>query len=345
MPRSIARLPLVLLTLASLSLAMLPADAAAKRTRPGGSRASASSSGRAAAPARVRGGAPSRSRATRVSGRATRGVPTRVSGRATYGYGYHGVYTRYRPYHYGFWSPWYFGYWGWGYPYYHWGYPYYWGYPGPGYRTVRVAGDVESQPAMLETDVRPRRSEVLVDGQFVGQARDFNGTWDRLFLEPGLRKIEFVKEGYKTLRLYMNLEPGHFYHLRERLEKGEGLDGRSMEAPPAEIDSGETEELPPARAPAGAEETGAPAAEAPAAAALAHGLLRIAATPRDAAVYLDGEFLARADELSRLHGALPVAPGRHVIEVVRPGYAAVTREIVVGRDEPARVEIDLERNR
>ena len=65
--------------------------------------------------------------------------------------------------------------------------------------------------------------------------------------------------------------------------------------------------------------------------------------PPDAAVYLDGEFLAHADELRRLHGAIPVAHGQHTIEVVRPGFRNVKQTVVVEGSDPVRVELELER--
>ncbi len=66
--------------------------------------------------------------------------------------------------------------------------------------------------------------------------------------------------------------------------------------------------------------------------------------PPDAAVYLDGEFLARASELSRLHGSLPVARGPHTIEVVRPGFESRAVDVDVEGEMPVRVEIDLQRD-
>jgi hypothetical protein len=182
---------------------------------------------------------------------------------------------------------------------------------------------VGRDPGAVETDVKPRKSAVLVDGVEVGQARDFNGNWDILFLEPGARSLEFRHPGYMTLRLVVEIESGGYYRIKDRLTKGEGEDPRSMEPPPPE-------EMPEPRPTVPAER-----------ATIEQGMLRIEARPRDAAVYLDGEFLAGAGELARLHGALPVASGRHVVEVVRPGYTAEKREIVVEAGGTAKVAIDL----
>ena len=61
-------------------------------------------------------------------------------------------------------------------------------------------------------------------------------------------------------------------------------------------------------------------------------------------VYLDGEFLASASELARLHGALPVARGRHVVEVLRPGFLTETREVEVTGDDPVVIRFRLVRD-
>lgn len=234
----------------------------------------------------------------------------RVSGRATYGYGgsvhVHGGYWG-GGYWGGCWGPYWGGYWGFG--------PYWpaWGpvYP-PGW-VVRV-GDPRSGPAILETRVKPKRAEVWVDGKLAGEARDFSGTWDRMWIEPGEHSLELREDGYRTLRVVLDLAPGGYARIEQRLQKGEGLDPRSDEAPPA---------------------------PAPTDSALRRALVRFDVEPADAAVYLDGEFLANGDELSRLHGAIPVAEGRHSVEVVRPGYEAERQEIEASAAEPVRVRIVL----
>jgi hypothetical protein len=291
---------------AALAAAAIPANASAEKTRPG-------KSGGSGAAMR------SATRGKSGSARITRGYSSgRATGRATYGY------HRLRPYHrYG----WYVGYPG--LYYWHWGWPYLFGdwcwYPGScfPYRAIYVLEGKGADPGAVETDVKPKRAAVVVDGVEVGQARDFNGNWDILFLKPGDRSIEFRAPGYMNLRIVLDIESGGYYRIKERLAKGEGEDPRSMDLPPPE-ERAEAERAAPSER-----------------AALEQGLLRIEATPRDAAVYLDGEFLAGAGELARLHGALPVAPGRHIVEVVRPGYLGETREVVVDLEGTAKVIIDL----
>ena len=67
--------------------------------------------------------------------------------------------------------------------------------------------------------------------------------------------------------------------------------------------------------------------------------LRLIVVPDDASVWIDGAFRGVARGLARL--ALP--PGRHEVEVVRPGFRTATREIAVHPGTTASLRIELER--
>lgn len=279
---------------ALLVLAALPAMAGGARTRPGGSGSSSS-------------------------------PPTRVSGTARYGYA-----PSYAPYRYPYWrgSGYYGGYYGYGYGY--WGWPWYYGYYRPVYygpHVYRYVGNGKP-PGTVETDVRPKKARVSVDGEPVGQARDYNGNWDLLYLDPGRHRVTFEAPDHMTLRLAIDVKPAAHHRIEFRLQKGEGIDPRSVETAAARAPTDEAPSSPPA--------AGEPQG-------LRTGLLSLRVLPPDAAVYLDGEFLAHADELRRLHGAIPVAHGQHTIEVVRPGFQDVKQAVVVEGSDPVRVEVELER--
>jgi hypothetical protein len=323
---------------------LLPAFAGHGRSRPSGGSAGA----RAGGSAQARSAGYSRSSngavATRPSGSGSyHGGGAHASGSARYGYGGYGRgygYYGYPYYRHWWWGPYsypyYWWYWGWGYPY--------WGYPAPR-RVILTAGDARA-PGVVLTQIRPKKATVAVDGQVVGQARDYNGKWDQLFVPAGDHTMRFSREGYMDLELYVRVESGRTIVIDEELRKGEGLDPRSTRAP----------DPPPERAQAapatGRDETlGQPRAaptvapsavvSAPSGGSLRSGMLSIRAAPSDAAVYLDGEFLASAAELSRLHGSLPVAQGDHLIEVVRPGFVSRQEVVSVG-DDLARIFIDLQ---
>jgi len=67
------------------------------------------------------------------------------------------------------------------------------------------------------------------------------------------------------------------------------------------------------------------------------GTLRLDVHPSDASIYVDGSFRGTARMRS-----LRLSPGRHRIEVVRPGYRTMEREVDVepGREVELRFELD-----
>lgn len=296
---------MVAVGLAAVLFATLPVDAAgrAPRTRGGGGGSAARPS--SSTPPRDRSGT----------------APRRVQGRATWGYG------QGAPWRSIWWgSPW-VG-WGWlGWDAYGWG-PYggaYWAwepYGAPGWgRDVEVAGD-----AWIETDVRPKRATVRLDGEEVGVAKDWNGVWDRLPVDPGDHELEFVLDGYMTLQVRLDARAGRVYHVDRELRRGQGLDPRSTtQAPRREARRSPRGDGPRER------ERGA------------LGYVRFSIEPEDAAVYLDGSFLGRASELRRMHGTTALAAGEHEVEVVRPGYRPERRRLRVDGEDVEEVEVVLER--
>ena len=274
------------------------------------------------------------SRAAVPRGTATRapvGGRQTANGTARYGYGY-GGYGGYGGY-YGGGYP-YYGYPYYGYPCYGWGWPYWggyygwYGYPyfglsvgayyGPGY--VDGGGGeayAPSGPAVVETDISPSKAEVVLDGVSAGSAKDFNGTWDELRIEPGRHTITFRRDGYKSLTIAFDATAGGHYVFDQELPKGEGEERIDRTAGP---------ESPEPRPPG----------------ASARGLLRIRVQPDDAVVYLDGSYLGTGFELAGMHGALSVGQGEHLIEVTRPGYKGDARKVLVGNEGQAIVDVTLE---
>ena len=260
-----------------------------------------------------------------------------ANGIARYGYGYGYGY----PHCWGdcgWWGAgWYFGD-GWGWPYYgNWAYrPYYafWPYslylPYTQSYVAAVESPPPSGPVTIQTGITPSRAEVVLDGEMVGFAGDYNGRWDELSVAPGAHTIEFRKKGYRALVIAFDARPGASYAFSDELVPGEGEDRRELPKTAAEAPSPSTTPSPyisPVSPPA------------------AMGRLRVRAEPSDAAVYLDGEYLGVASELGRIHAALAVATGSHRLEVVRPGYISASRAIDVGATETAMVEIILEPQR
>jgi len=264
------------------------------------------------------------------SGGSRGGSPAHASGHATYGYGGGSVvgYPGYG-YWYGGGYPWYGGY----YPYWWWGGPYaawgVWGYPGA-YSVPVASSDITYEiPAAVTTEISPGKATLRLDGEDVGRAKDYRGTWNQLYVAPGSHVLELEAPGYQTLRFTLDAQGGRTYHIAHQLQKGDGVDPRSAELPP------------PAAA---GESAAANALPSERGAGVRTGRLRLEVLPEDAAVYLDGEFLGSGREIAKLHGALPVAAGEHTVDLVRPGYErkSFPIEVPAGESQPFRLELTAE---
>ena len=67
--------------------------------------------------------------------------------------------------------------------------------------------------------------------------------------------------------------------------------------------------------------------------------VQLAIAPEDAVVYVDGEFAGTARQAATLR----LAPGRHHVEVTRPGFRVESREMDVAPGSFTSVRIDLQR--
>jgi hypothetical protein len=64
-----------------------------------------------------------------------------------------------------------------------------------------VTGGVRIQGA-------PRNAQVFVDGSYAGVVDDFDGTFQRLPLEPGSHEIEIRAPGLPPMTYDVNVQPG-----------------------------------------------------------------------------------------------------------------------------------------
>ena len=261
------------------------------------------------------------------------GTGDRYTGRNNYYYGspyYYG-----RQYYYDSYDPFYYGAYGYSPFYYSGAYGY-----SPYYYRGRYADS-----GSLRVIVDPAKTRVYVDNYYAGVADDFDGIFQRLYLPPGRHEISLKLDGYRThkFRVYVPGdqtlkihhvmdrgtgedtdevigEPGGYRREdeRDRDDRGYGRDDRRYDGRRDRDDDDQAED----------ERDDAEAAT-----------LRLDLKPSDASVYVDGEFRGSG----RRAETLRLAPGRHRLEVVRPGYRTVEREIEVRAGENSRVEIELGR--
>ena len=136
-------------------------------------------------------------------------------------------------------------------PYY--GYGYYglhrgfYGYPyayGPYARPGREGGLNATQARLMgvgaiDLSVKPGKAEVWVDGNFLGAARDFDGSPAYLWLKEGTHRITIYRGGFQTYEQDVSMTPGAVIKLKLKLLPGEatppseGVVRPSSEAQPA----------------------------------------------------------------------------------------------------------------
>ena len=249
----------------------------------------------------------------------------------------------YRPYYFGTFYPYYYR-------------PFYW-YPysqiGYGY------GRFDSGTA-LRIQVMPRDTEVYIDNYYAGTVDDFDGMFQRMHIEPGAHDVTLYREGYRTVRQRVYIQPTGTFRLRYNmvpLGPGEIPEPRPAEPPPppqqgapgAPSQAGPNQyppyppprgayPPPPPGAPQGAYPPGPPPTERNEPRGSAS--LSIRVQPENAEVLIDGErWESSGDE--RL--VVQVAPGVHHVEVRRDGYRTYVSDITVRPGETSNVNISLTR--
>jgi hypothetical protein len=179
----------------------------------------------------------------------------------------------------------------------------------------------------VRVQVEPSKTRVYVDGYYAGVADDFDGLFQRLNLPTGRHEIMLKLEGYRTHKIKIYVPLDQTVKIKLDMTKGLGEDVADWVGPNAppedeerygeprsarDDDYVEEEDLD--------DDNGAPAGN--------RGTLRLEVTPSDASIYLNGQFrgTGRLETLS-----LPA--GRYHLEIVRPGYRLLERdvEVEVGR--------------
>lgn len=193
---------------------------------------------------------------------------------------------------------------------------------------VMGATSLEAASARLDLDVDPEEARVYLDGKYRGVADDFDDSPDYLWVAPGRHTLELRHDDHHTLRIYFAVASGQHLRFDDELEETDDRPRRTIES----------NRLPPSPPPSGS----GPAPSPPAEPAATVAFLRFEVEPGDAAVWLDGIFLGPADRFEGNPERARVAPGRHTVELTRPGYRGVVLEVDLGREEERSIRIVLE---
>jgi hypothetical protein len=71
--------------------------------------------------------------------------------------------------------------------------------------------------------------------------------------------------------------------------------------------------------------------------------VRIVATPKTAAVYVDGFYAGIVDDFDGIFQSLPLPPGGHAITLYEPGYRTVTQRVYLSAGSTFKLQLTLER--
>ena len=232
-----------------------------------------------------------------------------------YPYNFYGPYSRY----YGFYPYDYYSFYG-GYGSYYPRYPYTYG----GYRyAYRETGSVR----LL---VDPPETRDYVDGYYAGVVDDFDGVFQRLHISPGRHEIALKLEGYRAHRVKLYVPVGHTLKIRHDMVRGSGEDAAE------DLGGGPDREAYERRSESGEDRDDEDTEDVEAADA---GTLRLSVRPDDASIYVDGEFRGTPRQARNIR----LTPGRHRIEVVRPGFRTFEREVELRPGRTVELEVELER--
>ena len=264
-------------------------------------------------------------------------------------------YPRYYPYYRSYPYPYYrsypyysFGFGYYGYPYGYFGLGWYYGQPfppyygyGPYYGAYYGGGF-----GSLRLQVTPRDTEVFIDGYFAGTADDFDGTFQRLNVDPGDHAIELFHPQRRSVRQEIYLQPDKTFTMKldmSPLAAGDPAPVRPTVSQTSsnQNPSGQTpdpqdqrpRDLP--RGPGGSRQSAVRTGSE-------FGAVSLRAQPRDAEVVIDGQRWEGSTDGDRL--VVELAPGVHLIEIQKDGFRTYRTERTVRRGETTIINVALAPN-
>ncbi len=226
-----------------------------------------------------------------------------------------------------------------------WGYPAWYPPAGPG---VAVHSDLTA----VETKVTPEHARVVLNGELIGVADDFDGYPGPLLLKPGHYTLELVLKGYRSEKIEIDAKPGRYVPVELKLQRVPGEKpapwyDRPEGLPVGRVFGPKGGTQPQAAAPAPdttlrPDMQDQPREPSAGQRGVAGAALDLRVTPPNAAIYLDGHLVGTGEELGRLERGLAITPGKHKIEVVAPGLLSKSVEVDVPSGERQQVVVELD---
>jgi hypothetical protein len=157
----------------------------------------------------------------------------------------------------------------------------------------------------IRVEVTPKSASVYVDRYYAGTVDDFDGFFSPLSLPAGVHLLEIRKEGYRTLVLEVNLEPGQTIRYKRTMEAIDVAAPLDEHGEPFD-QGGDPERF----------------VQIP-------GNVRFDVRPKEAEVYADGYYAGIADDFTGSSQLLVLVPGRHHIELRANGYESADFDVMV----------------
>jgi hypothetical protein len=206
----------------------------------------------------------------------------------------------------------------------------------------------------VRTQVAPRQTEVFVDGYYAGSVDDFDGTFQRLHVEPGDHNIELYLPGHRPYQQRVYVQPGRTFNIRHTMEPlapGEAEPARPAGAPLPQYQGPGTPNPGPgtrdpgsAPGPAGRRDPRTPDAGIQVAgpAAQGFGQLSLRVQPVDAEVIIDGEKWEGTLNGERLE--VQLGTGLHRLEIRKEGYRNYFTDVTILNGQARTLNVALTRN-
>lgn len=246
-------------------------------------------------------------------------VRVAVGGPVSYQVGW-GFWGGYGPYYGGWWGPW-GGPWG---PYGYYGGYYYGG--------------------SMQIQVKPKETEVYVDGYRAGIVNDFDSWYQSLNLTPGGHEIVLYLEGYRTQRHEVYFTQYSSQHLKGAMEKLAAGETSGPRPQPAPRSSSSADSRPRRAGPRPQPDQSVQMTQAdPSAAPQADrfGTLSIKVQPADATILVDSHTWQTVGSDQRM--SIQLAPGRHHVEVSKDGFASYVEDILIRAEATMTLNVGLTR--
>lgn len=201
---------------------------------------------------------------------------------------------------------------------------------------VAFPGGPKDERGTLRTLVEPRPTEVFIDGYYAGVVDDFDGSFQKLRLEPGPHTITLFLEGHRLYEETVYSSVGSevkIRHIMEPLEPGEpepARPGSSAPVPPTPTYAAPASP----RAPSTSGSTGSMGTST-----LDYGVLSVRPEPADARVWIEGEPWYVPEDTDRFTLHLP--PGTYELKLEKDGFQSFVTDVEIFPGETTAMNVRL----